>query len=115
MNRGYNGLARWAPSGAVLRTSSFARSCSTTQPPPSPPPPSPSIGPKWLPESLKAALQRFDRYRSAASANTPEQVKQLAEAAKEGKLFKVASIQSNNLWMRFGVVIVTVALSLIHI
>ena len=101
-------LTRWAPSGAVLRTS-LARSCSTTQPPPSTPPPAPPIGPKWIPESAEAALQRLARYRKTASANTPEQVKQLAAAAKEGKLFRVASIQSNNLWLRFGGVLVAVA------
>lgn len=102
---------RWAPSDAVLRTpSSLFRSCSTTQQPSPPPAPPPTpLGPRWLPQSAQDALQRLDGYRKTASANTPEQVKQLAAAAKEGKLFRVAAIQSNNLWLRFGGVIVAVA------
>lgn len=104
--------SRWAPTDAVLCTpASPFRSCSSSQPPSPTPPSAPAnpTGPRWIPQSAQDALQRLHSIRQTASANTPEQVKQLAAAAKEGNLFRVAAIQSSNLWMRFGGLIVAVA------
>lgn len=62
--------------------------------------------PRWIPSSLYDAWQRVDGYRGHAKA--PETVKQLAEAAGQGRLLRVIGIQSNNAWLRFGGIIVAV-------
>jgi hypothetical protein len=107
----HNFQSRWAPSDAVLCTTLVSRSCSSAQSPassPSPPTTS-SAKPGWFPQSAHDVLHRIKNISKTASANTPEAVKQLAESAKEGKLFRVAAIHSSNLWLRFGGAIVAVA------
>jgi hypothetical protein len=103
---------RWVPSDAVLCTPLpvLSRSCSTAQQSSSASaPPSAPAQPSWLPQSAQAVVQRFQSVTRTVSANTPEQVEQLATAAKTGKLFRVVAIQSNNLWLRFGGGIVAIA------
>ena len=107
--------SRWFPpdpdlqSRGIPTSYSLRRSCATT--PKSQPlsSPAPLARPRWLPQSARDALQRLQSFGKAASQNTPEPVKQLASAAQEGNLLRVARIQSNNLWLRFGGVIVAVA------
>lgn len=111
----YSVSSRWFPSDLDLQSrrvptpSVFSRSCSTTPQPQSSSSPAVSVSPRWLPQSAKDALKRLQSIGNTASHNTPESVKQLASAAQEGNLFRVARIQSNNLWLRFGGAIVAVA------
>lgn len=95
-------------SSAVLRVpilSSSLRHCSSTQASTASKNES-SPGSRTIPAGLHDAWQRVHRYRELAKA--PDTVKQLAEAAGQGRLLRVIGIHSNNLWLRFGGVIVAV-------
>lgn len=62
--------------------------------------------PRWIPTLSGETWQRVDQYWRLAK--TPEPLKQVAEAAGQGRLFRVIGIHSNNIWLRFGGVLVAV-------
>eukprot|EP00892_Ulva_mutabilis_P000289 jgi/Ulvmu1/10260/UM060_0061.1 len=93
-------------SSAVLRTpiaQHALRHCSTTQSSTASTAAT-TRAPRRIYASLNDVWQRVSKYGEDAKA--PETVKQLAEAAGHGRLFRVLGIHSNNLWLRFGGIIV---------
>jgi hypothetical protein len=78
---------------------------STTRPPPPPTPPK-ATGSSLSP--LTDSLQRLHATSVSIAQRTPEAVKQFAAAARSGNLFRVAGIQAQNTWLRFGTLLVAV-------
>lgn len=60
--------------------------------------------PRWIPTTPAEFWERLDAYRR--QAKTPASVQQFAEAAGQGRLLRVLGIHSNNLWLRFGGILV---------
>lgn len=80
------------------------RHCATTQSPSPSSSNSNTQAPRWLPAAPSELWHRVDVYRRQAKA--PETVTQFAEAAGQGRLLRVIGIHSNNVWLRFGGILV---------